>query len=113
MPDPTPPPSPSASTGDTRNTKKPYNPVFFTSDSYPSANGVIAKTFAAVPLAQQQKSAQDFYLFLWNTNGNDMLRLNSGNAILTALVAILATSMVQVVYGFGVGTAGIGEANPR
>lgn len=40
------------------------------------------------------------------------MRLNIGRPLLTALVAIPASNLIKVVYGFGVGTAGIGEWNP-
>lgn len=88
-----------------------YEPIFFTVDAYPNAGGTIATEFAAVALDQQRIGATQLYEFLWGSAGEDMLRLNVGQALLMALVAIPATHMVKVVFGFGVGLAGIGEVN--
>ena len=120
MPDPTtqPPASPvsetasppAEATSPTSSTE--YSPIFFTSGTLPAAQGTIAETFATIPMDAQRKAAEDLHSFLWTSNGGDMLRLNLGQTLLTCLVAIPATGMVKIVYGLGVGSAGIGEANP-
>ena len=89
-----------------------YTPVHFTADSLPRATGTMASAFATVEPEQQRKAALDLFNFLWASDRGDMLRLNMGTALLTALVAVPGTCMVKVVYGFGVGAAGIGEENP-
>ena len=89
-----------------------YAPVFFTSGVYPDATGSIATLFSSVALEDQRKAENDLYTFLWNSNSTDLLRLNVGNTLLTALVVVPTTNMVKVVYGFGVGSAGVWEANP-
>ena len=89
-----------------------YIPSFFTADSLPNTTGKVASAFSKQSLEQQQDAATNLYSFLWTSDGNDLLRLNIGTTLLTALVAIPASNLIKVVYGFGVGTAGIGEQNP-
>ena len=89
-----------------------YTPVLFTASSFPNATGTIAKEFAKQPLETQRNAADHLYQFLWSNENRDLLRLNMGKALLTALVAIPATNLVKLVYGIGVGSAGIGEVNP-
>ena len=90
-----------------------YAPVFFTSGVYPDATGSIATLFSSVALEDQRKAENDLYTFLWNSNSTDLLRLNVGNTLLTALVVVPTTNMVKVVYGFGVGSAGVARRDVR
>ena len=88
-----------------------YTPVMFTAASFPNTTGTLAKEFAKQLLETQRHAADQLFHFLWSSDNRDLLRLNMGQALLTALVAIPATNMVKLVFGMGVGLAGIGKVN--
>ena len=87
-----------------------HTPVLFTNINLPDAIGDIAKTFAATPTNIQRKNAMDLYDYLWNEQ--EITRVNVGNPLMTAIVAIPNTCKVKVVYGLGYGTAGLGQTTP-
>ena len=58
----------------------------------------------------QKKQAGDFFRFM-NSVQSDLRDLNGDDKFFTALVAVTDTNKVKLIYGLGVGTAGIGQVS--
>jgi hypothetical protein len=86
-----------------------HTPVLHTTGTVPTPTGTIATNMATVTLPQQRQTAEQLHTFL--DAGQDLLRLNVGNTITTALIAVPETSTIKVIYGLGFGTASIGETS--
>ena len=87
-----------------------YGRVLFTNDTLPAATGSIPPCFHKISLAEQRKSALEFFKFL-DADPNP-LRINIGKALLTAIAIVPNTSRVKVLYGFGFSAAAIGGTTP-
>ena len=87
-----------------------YNPVIY-DGTLPAAVGPVATLLGTTTNASHRDRAVTFYDFLIN-NENHLIELNGDNTPLTAIIYIPNTKMVRVLYGFGLGTSGIGQTSP-
>eukprot|EP00957_Ditylum_brightwellii_P131137 10001960-Ditylum_brightwellii.AAC.1 len=67
----------------------------------PVATDFIAKTYAAMPIAQQKERTEAMHTFLWNPY-NTLLHLNADRGKFTALINTPQSNKVKVVHGIGV-----------
>jgi hypothetical protein len=87
-----------------------YNPFIY-DGNLPAAIGPVATVLQDATNASHTERATTFYNFLLNPD-NNLLDLNGDNTTLTALIYIPNTKMVRLLYGFGIGTSGIGQTSP-
>ena len=87
-----------------------YNPVIY-DGTLPAAIGPVATLLQEETNASHIERATTFYNFLANPD-NQLIELNGDNTPLTALIYIPNTKMVRLLYGFGIGTSGIGQTSP-
>eukprot|EP00957_Ditylum_brightwellii_P158864 12092005-Ditylum_brightwellii.AAC.1 len=81
------------------------------SGALPAATGFTAKTYAAMPIAQQKKRAEAMHTFLWNP-ANTLLHLKTNGGKFTALINTPQSNKVKVVHDIGVGASAIGSSAP-
>ena len=87
--------------------------VTYYTGQLPAATGKVAKdlNYRATP-GEQRMQAQAFFEFL-DDSQNDLQDLNRNvSTVFTLLIAVLDSHNVKVVYGLGIGTAGIGQISP-
>jgi hypothetical protein len=87
-----------------------YNPVIY-DGNLPAAVGPVALLLQETPNATHTERATTFYEFLLNQD-TQLIDLNGDTTALTALIYIPNTKMVRLLYGFGIGTSGIGQTSP-
>lgn len=87
-----------------------YNPIIY-DGALPAAVGPVATLLGTTTNAEHRERAITFYDFLANEDTH-LVELNGDNTPLTGLIYIPNTKMVRVLYGFGVGTSGIGTTSP-
>jgi len=87
-----------------------YQPVSF-NRTLPGApaNSTVAAAFGAIDPAQSRQNADNLLTFL-SDQGSNLLQLNSDKTLYAGLV--LVNTKVKVVYGFGYGTAPLGQTSP-
>lgn len=88
-----------------------YNPVVHTAQALPSATGDIAKIFENIPIAEQLKITEELFT-LFTTPHPNLMELNVGYAMTTALAIKPQTCEVKLIYGLGFGTAPLGSSSP-
>ena len=77
----------------------------------PAANGAVARAVNAQLSPEEQRTqAQEFFAFLYDMQ-SDLRDLNGDDKLFTALVSVPDTNKVKVIYGLGIGTAGIGQVS--
>ena len=78
----------------------------------PSPTTTVAKEFHKIPFQEQRTSCTQLHVFLSSVS-KDLATFNCvDNPPTTALVNILKSNMVRVVYGIGYGTTPIGGISP-
>ena len=87
-----------------------YNPIIY-DGNLPAAIGPVATLLQEATNASHTERATTFYNFLTNPD-NHLIDLNGDNTPLTAIIYIPNTKMVRLLYGFGIGTSGIGQTSP-
>jgi hypothetical protein len=87
-----------------------YNPIIY-DGNLPAAVGPVATLLQEQTNASHLERATTFYDFLLNQE-NHLLDLNGDTTPLTAIIYIPNTKMVRLLYGFGIGTSGIGQTSP-
>jgi len=87
-----------------------YQPVSF-NGTLPGApaNSTVAAAFGAIDPAQSRLNADNLLTFL-SDPGSNLLQLNSDKTLYAGLV--LVNTRIKVVYGFGYGTAPLGQTSP-
>ena len=77
----------------------------------PAPTGVVAKAVQAKLSPEDQRAqAGDFFEFILSMQ-SDLRDLNGDDKFFTALVSVPDTNKVKVIYGLGIGTAGIGQVS--
>lgn len=87
-----------------------YVPMFHTGQ-LPAPNGDAARTIDSTTKDIQRAKAGDLHTFLLDPS-SDLRTLNHDGDIFTFIVAVPDSHNVRLLYGPGVGTAGIGQASP-
>ena len=73
--------------------------------------GEVATNLATVALPTQRQNAADFHAFLLDPH-SDLRELNGDDRCFTCLVSLHGTHQLRLLFGFGFGTAGIGQVSP-
>jgi hypothetical protein len=87
-----------------------YENVMF-SGELPGATGSVPTVIHAQPLEAQRQQALDYFSFLMAPD-SQLLQFNADTLPRTALLHLVGTSMVKLVYGIGMGASGIGSTSP-
>jgi hypothetical protein len=92
-----------------RNNGDAYTPLIY-DGTLPAASGPVATALQNLNNEVQVDRANILYNFLMNPDRH-LIELNGDTTPLTALIYIPNTKMVRLLYGFGIGTSGIGNTS--
>ena len=87
-----------------------YAPTHF-QGQLPAPVGEVATAIATATLPTQRQLASDFHDFLRDPT-SDLRELNGDDRCFTCLLCLPGTHQLRLLYGFGFGTAGIGQVSP-
>ena len=87
-----------------------HTPILHTAANLPKATGSIPPTFTITTFANQRDTAMELFTFLRSPNPQ-LLKLNEGATVYTALVSIPRSKLVKLVFCPGMGSSPIGAAS--